>query len=71
MYGVSKLCEATYSRVLAQQLGPQHIDVNACCPGLPGPSAVPYTSLLPASAWVAPLKSDQNKYQVLLIMSLT
>ena len=33
MYGVSKLCEATYSRVLAQQLKPKGIDVTACCPG--------------------------------------
>ena len=34
MYGVSKLCEATYSRCLAQQLAPKSIDVNACCPGI-------------------------------------
>ena len=35
MYGVSKLCEATFSRCLAEQLGSKGIDVNACCPGVP------------------------------------
>ena len=33
MYGVSKLLESTYSKVLAERLAPQGIDVNACCPG--------------------------------------
>jgi NAD(P)-dependent dehydrogenase (short-subunit alcohol dehydrogenase family) len=33
MYGVSKLCEATYSRVLAQQLKERGVSVYACCPG--------------------------------------
>ncbi|BDA48368.1 Carbonyl reductase [NADPH] 1 [Coccomyxa sp. Obi] len=33
MYGVSKLCEATYSRVLAEQLKPRGVAVYACCPG--------------------------------------
>ncbi|CAL8463742.1 g3276 [Coccomyxa elongata] len=33
MYGVSKLCEATYSRVLAEQLKPRGVSVYACCPG--------------------------------------
>ena len=33
MYGVSKLLESTYSRLLAERLAPQGIDVNACCPG--------------------------------------
>ncbi len=33
MYGVSKLCEATYTRVLAEQLRQRNISVNACCPG--------------------------------------
>ena len=33
MYGVSKLCEATYTRILARQLQGRHIHVNACCPG--------------------------------------
>ena len=44
MYGVSKLLESTYSRVLAQRLAPQGIDVNACCPG-----ASCLTSVCPAS----------------------
>ena len=33
MYGVSKLCETTYTRILAQQLRQRHITVSACCPG--------------------------------------
>ena len=33
MYGVSKLCESTYSRILAKELQPRHIMVSACCPG--------------------------------------
>ena len=33
MYGVSKVCEATYSRLLADELRPRTIAVNACCPG--------------------------------------
>lgn len=33
MYGVSKLCETTYTRVLAQQLQSAGVMVNACCPG--------------------------------------
>lgn len=33
MYGVSKLCEATYTRLLAKELQARRIDVNACCPG--------------------------------------
>ncbi len=33
MYGVSKLCEATYTRVLAHQLESRGIMVNAVCPG--------------------------------------
>ena len=33
MYGVSKLCEATYTRILAQQLSKRQITVSACCPG--------------------------------------
>jgi carbonyl reductase 1 len=33
MYGVSKLCEAAYTRTLAAQLRPKGIDVTACCPG--------------------------------------
>ena len=33
MYGVSKLCETTYTRVLAQQCRDRGIAVNACCPG--------------------------------------
>lgn len=32
-YGVSKLCCSSYSRVLAKQLEPQGVMVNACCPG--------------------------------------
>lgn len=32
MYGVSKLCEATYTRLLAEQQRGK-LDVNACCPG--------------------------------------
>ena len=30
---VSKLCEATYTRILAQQLAPKGVSVYACCPG--------------------------------------
>ena len=33
MYGVSKLCEATYTRVLAEQCQSKGISVYACCPG--------------------------------------
>lgn len=33
MYGVSKLCETSYTRVLAEQLKPAGVMVNACCPG--------------------------------------
>ena len=33
MYGVSKLCEATYTRVLAEQLKERGIAAYACCPG--------------------------------------
>lgn len=33
MYGVSKLCEATYTRVLAQQCQQKGVSVYACCPG--------------------------------------
>jgi NAD(P)-dependent dehydrogenase (short-subunit alcohol dehydrogenase family) len=33
MYGISKLCENQWSRVLAQQLAPRHIAVFAVCPG--------------------------------------
>lgn len=33
MYGVSKLCEATYTKVLAQQCQEKGISVYACCPG--------------------------------------
>ena len=33
MYGVSKLCEATYTRVLAEQCRSKGISVYACCPG--------------------------------------
>lgn len=33
MYGVSKLCESTYTRILAEQLQQRHITVSACCPG--------------------------------------
>jgi carbonyl reductase 1 len=33
MYGVSKLCEATWSRILASELASDSITVSACCPG--------------------------------------
>lgn len=33
MYGVSKLCETAYTRVLAEQLNSKGVMVNACCPG--------------------------------------
>lgn len=33
MYGVSKLCETAYTRVLAEQLKAAGVMVNACCPG--------------------------------------
>ncbi|KAL3131003.1 hypothetical protein ABBQ38_000327 [Trebouxia sp. C0009 RCD-2024] len=33
MYGVSKLCETAYTRVLAEQLKGAGVMVNACCPG--------------------------------------
>ena len=33
MYGVSKVCEAAYTRVLARQLAPKNVSVTACCPG--------------------------------------
>lgn len=33
MYGISKLCETTYTRVLAEQLKAKGVMVNACCPG--------------------------------------
>ena len=33
MYGVSKLCETTYTRVLAEQCREKGIAVYACCPG--------------------------------------
>ena len=33
MYGVSKLCEATYTRVLAQQFKERGVAAYACCPG--------------------------------------
>lgn len=33
MYGMSKLCEATYTRILAEQLQAKGISANACCPG--------------------------------------
>ena len=33
MYGMSKLAEAAYTRVLARELEPRHIMVNALCPG--------------------------------------
>ena len=33
MYGVSKLCESTYMRILAGQLQQCRITVSACCPG--------------------------------------
>lgn len=33
MYGVSKLCETSYTRILAEQLKPAGVMVNACCPG--------------------------------------
>lgn len=33
MYGVSKLCETAYTRVLAEELQPNGVTVNACCPG--------------------------------------
>uniref|UniRef100_A0A7S0QZN5 Uncharacterized protein n=1 Tax=Pyramimonas obovata TaxID=1411642 RepID=A0A7S0QZN5_9CHLO len=33
MYGVSKLGEATYTRVLARELAAQEVLVSACCPG--------------------------------------
>ena len=33
MYGMSKLCQATYTRILGQQLQSKGISANACCPG--------------------------------------
>jgi carbonyl reductase 1 len=33
MYGISKLCESTFTRVLAGELEGQGIMVNAVCPG--------------------------------------
>ena len=33
MYGVSKLCEATWTRILADELKAAGISVSACCPG--------------------------------------
>ena len=33
MYGVSKLCETAYTRILAEQLKSKGATVNACCPG--------------------------------------
>ena len=33
MYGVSKLCEATYTRILAAQTADDGLIVSACCPG--------------------------------------
>ena len=33
MYGMSKLCESTYTRILGEQLQSQDISANACCPG--------------------------------------
>ena len=33
MYGMSKLCEVTYTRVLGEQLASKGILANACCPG--------------------------------------
>ncbi len=33
MYGVSKLLETSYTRVLAEQLKSAGVMVNACCPG--------------------------------------
>ena len=33
MYGVSKLCETTYTRVLAELCREKGISVYACCPG--------------------------------------
>ena len=33
MYGVSKLCESMYTRLLADELRPRSVAVNACCPG--------------------------------------
>ena len=37
MYGMSKLAEAAYTRVLARELEPRHIMVNAVCPGVCAP----------------------------------
>ena len=33
MYGVSKVCEAAYTRVLAGQLKERGVAAYACCPG--------------------------------------
>lgn len=33
MYGVSKTCEAAYTRILAKELASKGVMVNACCPG--------------------------------------
>lgn len=33
MYGMSKLCEIAYTRILAKQLASKGISVNAVCPG--------------------------------------
>ena len=33
MYGVSKLLETSYTRILAEQLKSAGVMVNACCPG--------------------------------------
>lgn len=33
MYGVSKLFETSYTRILAEQLESAGVMVNACCPG--------------------------------------
>lgn len=49
MYGVSKLCEATYSRVLAEQLKPRAIAVYACCPGCG--MKITCLALIPCCSW--------------------
>jgi NAD(P)-dependent dehydrogenase (short-subunit alcohol dehydrogenase family) len=41
MYGMSKLAEAAYTRVLARELEPRHIMVNAVCPGMCAPCPSP------------------------------
>ena len=50
MYGVSKTLESAWSRILAQRLKHQGIDVNACCPGrLLGKRLVPSVMITEAS----------------------